>query len=502
MSVATAAPTNPRRGNVPTQRPAAEKSPVGGLLTSLVLGGVPAIILAIAAVKVGITNNPYVVPLLIVTFFANAMIILKDIRHGLALFILTAGISPKLPGLYNNLRVEDFIFVLVVLGWFMKRSSGARMPKVQSPIVTPFLALTVMSLVSTVYGAVHPNYVPDLKYSFFLQIKRIEYFMIFYVVVTTIRSEAWLRALTVCFVASGALGAMYGLANPASAHDQSVADMRVTGPEGENYNTLAGYLVVCIGAGLGALPGFKGLPRLLIIAFTSISLLGVLFSFSREGYIMLLGSMVVFAFTKHRWIFLVIALVMGSALTLPGPIRANLDSAVNQIQKASDDDPGSNSLTARYRAWDYRWNGWFMKEPLIGCGVGSVALSVDNEYLMRACEVGVVGFSLFVWWLASIAFQVKQLQRAPGLPRSLATGLAAAFVGLLIQGYVAASFTSIRTMEPFWFLLGLVTVAVTLYHRDRAAAQQAAATTREAAAAADPKTAPSAPRPRRPIRSF
>jgi hypothetical protein len=132
---------------------------------------------------------------------------------------------------------------------------------------------------------------------------------------------------------------------------------------------------------------------------------------------------------------------------------------LTQIQNAKDDDPGRNSLTARYRAWEYRWNGWFLKSPLLGCGVGSVALSVDNEYLLRACEVGVVGFGIFAWWLLSIGLEVRRLQRFSGLPQQISAGLGAAFVGLLIQGSVAASFTSIRTMEPFWFLLGLAAVA-------------------------------------------
>jgi hypothetical protein len=53
----------------------------------------------------------------------------------------------------------------------------------------------------------------------------------------------------------------------------------------------------------------------------------------------------------------------------------------------------------------------------------------------------------------------------------ISIGLAAAFVGLLIQGGVAASFNSIRTMEPFWFLLGLVTAAATIQRQK--AAQEA-----------------------------
>jgi hypothetical protein len=199
-----------------------------------------------------------------------------------------------------------------------------------------------------------------------------------------------------------------------------------------------------------------------VVACTAIATAAVLGSFSREGYIMLVGAVGSLGFTKQRKLFLVAVLGLGVVFFVAPPVRENVAHTITQIQNAEHDDPGSNSLTARYRAWTYRWHGWFLKQPLVGCGVGSVALSVDNEYLLRACEVGVVGFSVFLWWLASIGLEVRRLQRFSGLSQQISSGLGAAFVGLLIQGMAAASFTSIRTMEPFWFLMGLAAAAETL----------------------------------------
>ena len=48
---------------------------------------------------------------------AAVVVVTLDLRYGLALFIITAALSPKLPGFYNNLRVEDFVFALVFIGW-------------------------------------------------------------------------------------------------------------------------------------------------------------------------------------------------------------------------------------------------------------------------------------------------------------------------------------------------------------------------------------------------
>ena len=440
----------------------------GQVVGLLALGAFPAIAMAIVMVKGGGTSNPFVFPLAAVTLLINAGIVSMDIRYGLAMFIVAAGLSPKLPGVYDNLRVEDFIFLFVFLIWWSRQMRKGKLPPVNSPFVKPFVVLTVFSVVATFFGVV-VGMIPDAKYSFFLQAKRIEYFLIFYVVSTTIKTDGWLRMLTGLFVASGALAAIYGLANPTSAHDQSVMAVRVSGPEGENYNTLAGYLVICIAVGIGAIPAYpRGRTKFFLILCTMTAAAAVLMSFSREGYVMLVGTLTVFGFTRHRKLVLSAFLALIVIFFAAEPVRNNVHNTVGQIQNSREADPGQNSLTARFYAWEYRMNGWFWKWPLFGCGVGSVALSVDSEYVLRLCEVGVVGFGIFLWWLVSIGQEVRRLQRTRGFPQMISIGLGAAFVGLLIQASVAASFNSIRTMEPFWYLLGLVSAAV-MIQRNKAA---------------------------------
>jgi hypothetical protein len=456
-----------------------QRGPLAAIVLALAVGAAPGILLALLVGRGG-TASPWLLPLAMLTLMVNVIIVVMDLRYGLALFIVAAGLSPKLPGLYNNLRAEDFVFCVVLGAWALKWLYARRFPRLRSPIILPFILLTVVSLLSTLMG-LGLRVVPDWQYSLFLQVKRIEYFLIFWVVATSVRNEAWLRALTMVFVASGALAAIYGLAYAQNDHYVTVAQKRVIGPEGENYNTLAGYLVVCIAVALAVLPGFpKSRQRAFLIGGAAIAVLGLLLSFSREGYIMLMGSLLIFGFTRHRLILLGAGLALVAAFTLAQPMRANVADTVIQIQQAHQEgvDTGSNSLAARYQAWKWRWNDWFLKRPVLGSGVGSVALSVDNEYLLRACEVGFIGFALFLWWLAAVGRMAVRLVAAGGFARLLGLGLAAGFVGLLIQGWVAASFTTIRTMEPFWYLLGLVAAAAAIQQRDATVAR--AAPSREA----------------------
>lgn len=471
MSVAVAAGTAPGYRWPASGSPREPLASVATLVSSMLLCAAPALVLAVTVARGAPVKSPWVLSLALVTFMLNAVVIARDLRIGLALFIVTAGVSPKLPGLYNNLRVEDFVFVLVFAIWLFRYIQDGKLPMPRGPMVFPFLLLTVISALSTIYG-MWLGVISDNKYAIFLQLKRIEYFLIFWVVASTVRDEAWLRLLTLVFVASGAIASLYGLVHAADDDYVTVAESRVTGPEGENYNTLSGYLVVCIGAGLAALPGFRRkATRWFLIGCLGLTCAGLLWSFSREGYIMLMGSLLVFGFTRHRKVLFASAGVLAMVVTFVPPVRNNFVEAYYKIIESRGGDVGSNSLSARYSAWEYRWNTRFVKQPVFGNGVGSVALSIDNEYLLRACEVGLLGFAVFIWWLVSIGKHVWRLKRVPGMPQLLGLGLAAGFVGLLIQGTVGASFTTIRTMEPFWFLLGLVAAAVAIRRREVAREQ-------------------------------
>lgn len=418
------------------------------------MGATPATLFAISGVQFGL--GPLTLGLGVLTLLVNLSIINSDIRYGLALFILGAGMSPKLPGLYDNLRVEDLVFVLVFFKWASSNRAGVGLGQVTTPIFLPFVVLTVMSIMSTIFG-ITIGVIPDLKYSFFLQAKRVEYYFIFVIVATSVRDPFWLRILAITFVISGALAAGYGILNQESAYDQATAETRVSGPAGENYNTLSGYLVICVGAGLAIMAEIKGrIPKLTMMWATSIAAAALLLSFSREGYIMLAGSLLVFGFSRHRIILVLAVAGLVVAGLLYSPVAENFSRTFDTVKDSQNADPGANSLTARYRAWEYRLNGWFIKQPVFGNGVGAVALSVDNEYVLRLCEVGVVGFSVFIWFIGAIGTTLTRLQRLPGLTGGLALGLKAGFMGMVIQGMAATAFTTIRTMEPFWFLLGLL----------------------------------------------
>src|SRR5207249_9650185 len=124
--------------------------PARAVWTCALAVGVPALALAIAVAR-GNTSDPWVLPLAVITLLAAVVVVTLDLRYGLALFIITAALSPKLPGFYNNLRVEDFVFALVFIGW-AGRSLTRGFRIVRSPLLLPFLLLTAFGVCSTIWG--------------------------------------------------------------------------------------------------------------------------------------------------------------------------------------------------------------------------------------------------------------------------------------------------------------------------------------------------------------
>src|SRR5207253_1886774 len=134
----------------------------GDLCVALAVASAPAIFLSIAVARYGFDSLSVRI-LAGLTLYVNFLIVLRNLHYGLALFIVAAGMSPKLPGFYNNLRVEDLVFVLVFGVWFIKALQHGRIPLVHSPIVLPFMLLTLMSVISTLWGS-SLGLIPDEKY--------------------------------------------------------------------------------------------------------------------------------------------------------------------------------------------------------------------------------------------------------------------------------------------------------------------------------------------------
>ena len=96
---------------------------------------------------------------------------------------------------------------------------------------------------------------------------------------------------------------------------------------------------------------------------------------------------------------------------------------------------------------------------LLGAGV-SAGDVLDNQYVRTIVETGCVGLSLFLWIFWIIYKTAYSLYRRTKLAwmKGFSLGYLAGFLGLMVHGLGAITFTMIRTMEIFWFITGVVFV--------------------------------------------
>ncbi len=400
-------------------------------------------------------------------------LILLDIRYGLAIFLISASLSPRSA---SNFRIEDLVLPILILSWSWRILYGSR-TIARTPLTVPMILISLAMIVSTLWG-LGLGMVPVPLYAVLIIGKRIEYFFLFFLALNTVRTKEWGRALVALFLVSAVVAGLIGMRTaPAS---QAIGTTRAVGLDNGDYNTFAGFLLigVFLAVAYAMTTQDSRLKRWFYIGTAVFLIIAALHTYSREGYVMLATSLVAIGMIRYRKLLPLLALVaLAAPMVLPIPILNRINNTVHKIQTYKTASAGDNSLTARVDAWKYRWNGWISKEPILGCGVGSVAFSVDNEYMLRLSEGGFLGCALFLWLLIACGIYLfncaRQLRGTGGEP--MAYGMLAAFIALMVQSTVAASWTTIRTMEPFWVLAGVVGSMVSFGAYEAVAERSAAA---------------------------
>lgn len=379
----------------------------------------------------------------------GALLALSDIKAGLSVFLLIGCISPRFGA---NFRLEDLLLPPIILAWIGRSSRGGKF-YLRTPITPAIIFITVTMLLSLSWGMAQGT-IPHPIDGFFIAFKRIEYAFLFMLALNSVRTHEDSQSLFTTFLVGAILASVIALATAGT--DASVGDTRATGLDDENYNTFAGFLVIAASLSIAAALHFRGKHR---AAYSLVALLltaTLLKTYSREGYFILAISILALGILRYRILIpaVIIVTIMAQVL-LPSTVLDRVSDSVSQVQNYQVESAGTNSFTARVEGWTVRWH-MVQQQPILGSGPGSVPLHIDNEYLLRLIESGVLGLVAFLFLLGSfwryLRVCAKKLKGT--ITEPFAYGLVAAFIAMLVQGFVAAAWSTIRTMEPFWILTG------------------------------------------------
>ena len=372
-----------------------------------------------------------------------------------------------------TLRTEDFVLIVIGVSWLAKTAVNKELSLIaRTPLNWAILANVATSLVATMLGYMTGTITSWSGYFFVL--KYVEYFVIYYMTVNSLRDRdhAW-RLVVAAFVTAG-IASVIGLA-------QVPSGARVSAPfEGEvgEPNTFGGYLLFMIAIAAGLAFETHTLRRR-VQALTLLGLMAVPFFFtlSRASYLGAIPAFLVIArFTTRRRF--VVGLILVGIVFSPALVFVAPQSVKDRIVYTFQEERGSEtvrvgkvafdpSTSARLMSFKAAVEG-FAQQPIFGWGVTGFGF-MDAQYARVLVETGLVGFSAFVWLLWLVwrhARDVFATRRDPD-ERGLVLGFLAGFVGLLTHGLGSNTFIIVRIMEPFWLLTGIVMMIPVLEANER-----------------------------------
>lgn len=308
-------------------------------------------------------------------------------------------------------------------------------------------------------------------------------FALLYVIIVQIKpSRSMLWRLLVMLLALATILALYGwfqkltgVETPPSWVDpEETISTRIFGTMA-NPNTFAGFLLAFIPPALAlALTRGENWGWRSLAGVAALIMAGALaLTYSRGAMLGLAAAMVYLGLVRDRRLLLVLLLV---ALAVPVVMPGILERIAFGF---SSDYLSQSSYSGRIFAWLKGLEALSL-HPWLGVGPGRFGGAVaklmgspaflevglpywqgvwlDNQIVQVAAELGLVGLAVFSWLLVTFVRAAYQIYRQEVSPRwqALISGMTAAFIGLLVQSFVAGIWEIHQTALFIWLFMGII----------------------------------------------
>lgn len=412
------------------------------------------------------------VPLKVSTavLIGSLIFIISFVNTDLALVILifTMLLSPEfnageVSGRVIKIRADDVFIIIIFLGWIAKMAIHKELGLMRSTRLNrPIIVYVVICLVTSFLAVIQSRV--SIRASMFYLLKYIEYFLLFFLVSNNLKTVAQAKKyifylLLTCFIVC-----IYALTS--GSVGGRVSAPFESGAGGEP-NTFAGYLIVMMSLMLGiifnAAPGRK---RLMLVGLLFMSIIAFLYTLSRSGWLSFFAALAAFTALNKRHRILMIAALAAALAILPLVAPESVQQRVSETftpwrtYKVMGGAIGlDESASARIDSWKIGLKRW-AKRPILGFGIPA-GVVIDNQYTRVLNETGIVGFIAFLailFMIFKVARGVYESMQDDDFAQALSIGFLSAFAGLLLLSSAAATFIIIRIMEPFWFLVAIITV--------------------------------------------
>lgn len=285
------------------------------------------------------------------------------------------------------------------------------------------------------------------------------------------RSTGQLIMLTLAIAAIAGLHALLqGLQfNP----DQFVDAQRATGPFGAvgaaNRAGVFFAMFLPLFAALALEPQCHRMLRLFALAAGTLLVAGILFTFSRQAYVIAAVGIAILLFNRSFTVAalaLAVAAVIGAGL-LPEGVMQRIDET-RQIGAG-----GAVYLDASTASRFEIWKGAFamLADHPTGVGLGRFreligqytaypGMDAHNGFLRVLVECGPLALAMMLWlawrlWMLARKMQAASRNGSP-MARALATGLGVAVISMVAGNFFGSPYFDGLVMYNFWILCGLL----------------------------------------------
>ncbi|MGH7259717.1 MAG: O-antigen ligase family protein [Nitrospiraceae bacterium] len=438
------------------------QSKAGDLALALALAIPMALLLSLTKPTMGLALAVGAVVLLVafLSTTASLYILIASMLLGPEFLVGGLGGGGGASGRGITLRFDDFLIVVMGLGWFARVAVHKEGAGITANPLNRWIALYISaSILATLIGVMQGRVVPQT--GFFFLLKYYEYVFIYFMVLNAVTSSKQTKEmigaiLVVCFLIS-----LFAISQIPSGERASAPFEGETGEP----NTLGGYLVFMLAVVMGFLltPGAVSNRIPLVVLFGAGSV-GLLATLSRTSFLAAgVVGLAVFGLLAARrslWLPVTLAVCVGGVAAMPAPVKERVMYTFTQAHEEGQIEFGKvrvdTSTSERLRSWQQSLT-LFRQHPLFGAGVTGAPF-MDAMYPRILSETGLIGMAAFLamlWGVAKIGMRSYRSAVDP-FQKALALGFLLGFLGLLVHAVGANTFMIVRIMEPFWLYAALV----------------------------------------------
>jgi hypothetical protein len=409
-------------------------------------------------------------PVMLVTLFRVEIGILFFIS-----FIPIISLMKKIVEFPGGNQYADYLLISIVFGWVLTALKTKRRIFLSSPVNVVIMILILGSIINLIRGYTFTELPAELGLD---KLKTWKNYMIlpliYFIAVNNIGTEKFVKrvVICICFTMLAMDFNFYGTFRWIRAVHYSDS-IRISGPFsflGPNELGVFYSMYTFLMLGISYFVEDKRI-KYLILLVCACNFYPILYSYSRGAYMATLAGFLTLGLLKdRRFLVLVVVLVFSYSFILPNSVVERIDNVfleeeqiTREKMETSAVDVGGVTLdtVGRKELWE-KAQRYFEQEPVLGIGFDTFrhleGMITHNMFLKILAEQGLVGMTIFVFFMITLLWQAYRLFRRStnNLGKGIGLGFFTCTIIHLVGSISGDQSLYYNLMAIYWLFMGIV----------------------------------------------